>query len=272
MSEYVLKIKCKDEKGLIYKISKLVFESNLNITSNNEFVDQEFFFYLATLSGEIDKEGLKKELEGCLRDAEISLEKKRPKEIAILATRESHCLGSLLIAHEAGELNANIKLVMANREDLKSLVERFNIPFIFVNESSKEDREKTILKHLSSYSLEYIVLAKYMQILSPNFVDMYKGKIINIHHSFLPAFIGAKPYLQAFERGVKIIGATAHFVTSELDAGPIIYQDIIAVNHAQDALSLQRSGRSVETVALLRACDKVFDDRVFINGNKTIVF
>jgi formyltetrahydrofolate deformylase len=157
----------------------------------------------------------------------------RKKDIVVMATKESHSLGDILIKNYSGELNANILAVIANHDTLRELVEKFNIPFHFITaeNKSRSEHEKEVLKTLSNYKLDYIVLAKYMRILSSDFVKEYEGKIVNIHHSFLPAFIGANPYKQAFNRGVKIIGATAHFVNDNLDEGPIIHQDVIRVNH-----------------------------------------
>ena len=192
-----------------------------------------------------------------------------------MATKEPHALGDILIRYCDKELDANILAVIANRDNLKSLVKRFNIPFIYINADglSREEHEALILKELSKYkNIDYIVLAKYMRILTPNFVKKYEGKIINIHHSFLPAFIGANPYKQAYERGVKIIGATAHFVTNDLDEGPIIAQDVIPVNHRYSWKDMQQAGRDVEKIVLARALKLVLEDRVFITNNKTVVF
>ncbi|HGZ70539.1 MAG TPA: formyltetrahydrofolate deformylase, partial [Nitratifractor sp.] len=192
----------------------------------------------------------------------------------LMVTKESHALGDLLIRHVDGELEANIIAVIGNRENLRDLVERFDIPFICISAEgkSREEHEALVLEELAKYSFDYIVLAKYMRILTPSFVEHYPGKIINIHHSFLPAFIGANPYKQAYERGVKIIGATAHFVTNDLDEGPIIAQDVISVNHRFDWKDMQRAGRDVEKVVLSRALKLVLEDRVFVYNNKTVVF
>ena len=164
--------------------------------------------------------------------------------------------------------------MIANREVLRGLVERFDIPFVYIPADglSREEHEAKVMEELEKYDFDVIVLAKYMRILTPAFVARYPGKILNIHHSFLPAFIGANPYKQAYERGVKIIGATAHFVTDDLDEGPIIAQDVIPVNHRFDWRDMQRAGRDVEKVVLSRALNLVLNDRVFIHGNKTIVF
>jgi formyltetrahydrofolate deformylase len=173
-----------------------------------------------------------------------------------------------------GDLGADIECVIANHDTLRDLVERFDIPFHYIpaEDMSREDHEDKVMQQIDQYEFDYIVLAKYMRILTPNFVKAYPQQIINIHHSFLPAFIGANPYKQAYERGVKIIGATAHFVTDDLDEGPIIPQDVIPVNHRFSWKDMQRAGRDGEKIVLSRALSLVLQDRVFVNGNKTVIF
>jgi len=270
-------ISCDDSKGLVYRVSKVFFEFDLNIDSNREFVDKEKgkFFMRSVVTGEFDA----KELENTLKEvvpngASVRVITPNRKKIIIMATKESHALGDILIRHADGELEADICAVVANRDTLSDLVNRFDIPFIYIPADglSREEHEAKVLDELKRYQFDYIVLAKYMRILTSNFVSKYPGRIINIHHSFLPAFIGANPYKQAYERGVKIIGATAHFVTDDLDEGPIIAQDVIPVNHRFDWRDMQRAGRDVEKVVLSRALNLVLNDRVFIHGNKTIVF
>jgi formyltetrahydrofolate deformylase len=192
----------------------------------------------------------------------------------LLATKESHALGDILIRYMDGDLGADIECVIANHDTLRDLVERFDIPFhhIPAEDMSREDHEAKVMQQIDQYEFDYIVLAKYMRILTPDFVKAYPQKIINIHHSFLPAFIGANPYKQAYERGVKIIGATAHFVTDDLDEGPIIAQDVIPVNHRFSWKDMQRAGRDGEKIVLSRALSLVLQDRVFVNGNKTVIF
>ncbi len=206
--------------------------------------------------------------------ASIALKREAKKSLVILATKENHCLGDLLLRQESGELNAQIKAVIANRNDLASLVERFNIPFFWVDSDgvSREAHEARLREIIDKFSPDLLALAKYMRILSPEFVEAYAGRIINIHHSFLPAFVGANPYKQAHKRGVKIIGATAHFVTNALDEGPIIAQDIIHINHTYSWRDMQKAGRDVEKAVFAHALDLVLNDRVFVSGNKTIVF
>jgi len=270
-------IDCDDEKGLVYKISKLFFDKNLNIESNQEFVDDETnrFFMRTVVSGDFDPSSLQKELVVVLpKNSNIKVIMPQKKKIVIMATKESHALGDILIRHQDDELDAEIVAVVANHDTLQQLVRRFDIPFFHVSAEgiSREDHEEVVINLLKGFEFDYIVLAKYMRILTSNFVSNFAGKIINIHHSFLPAFIGANPYKQAFQRGVKIIGATAHFVTNDLDEGPIISQDVIPVNHRFDWMDMQRAGRDVEKIVLSRALNLVLSDRIFVNGNKTIVF
>ncbi len=270
-------IDCNDQKGLVYRVSKVFYEHDLNIISNREFVDKEdqHFFMRSVVAGDFDAKSLEntlnKELGG---RADVKVITPAKKNIILMVTKESHALGDLLIRYIDGELEANIVAVIGNRDNLKSLVERFGIPFITISADgiSREEHEDLVLHELAKYSFDYIVLAKYMRILTPKFVAAYEGKIINIHHSFLPAFIGANPYKQAYNRGVKIIGATAHFVTNDLDEGPIIAQDVISVNHRFDWKDMQRAGRDVEKIVLSRALKLVLEDRVFVHKNKTVVF
>ena len=270
-------IDCNDQKGLVYSISGVFYRNNLSIDSNREFVDKESnkFFMRSVVTGDFDPQELQNELTKAAPDsANIRVVVPKRKKILLMATRESHALGDILIRHADGELEADIEAVIANRDVLRKLTERFDIPFVYIPSDglSREEHESRVVAEMEKYSFDYIVLAKYMRILTSGFVSAYPGKIINIHHSFLPAFIGANPYKQAYERGVKIIGATAHFVTDDLDEGPIIAQDVIPVNHRFDWKDMQRAGRDVEKVVLSRALSLVLNDRVFIHGNKTIVF
>ncbi len=270
-------IDCNDERGLVYRISKVFYDYGLNIDSNREFVDKEAgkFFMRSVVTGDFDEERLQEDLRTMVPEgANVRVITPRRKKIVLMATKESHALGDILIRHADGELEADIEAVIANREVLRGLVERFDIPFVYIPADglSREEHEAKVIEELEKYDFDVIVLAKYMRILTPAFVARYPGRILNIHHSFLPAFVGANPYKQAYERGVKIIGATAHFVTDDLDEGPIIAQDVIPVNHRYDWRDMQRAGRDVEKVVLSRALNLVLNDRVFIHGNKTIVF
>lgn len=276
MKEYILLIDTSDEKGLVYNISKVLFANNLNIEQNTEFVDKETqkFFMRSVLSGELNEKLLLKELKEVLPDNScIRLNIKSKKDIVILATKESHVLGDLLIKYIDGELNANIKAVIANHEYLRPLVEKFDIPFVCISaeDMQRETHEDFLIEEIKKYEPEIIVLAKYMRILTPKFVETFEKKILNIHHSFLPAFIGANPYKQAHHRGVKIIGATAHYVTNDLDEGPIISQDILRVDHTLSWQDMRKSGKNVEKVVLSNALDLLLDDKVFVFNNKTVI-
>lgn len=278
MKKYRVLIDCPDEKGLVYKISSIFFKYDLNILSNSEFVDAEknLFFMRSVVEGFIDGNDLEKELDEILpHNAQLRIIAPEKKNIVLMATKESHALGDLLIRYEAGELDANILGVVSNYDLLKPLVEKFDIPFFTVSHEglSREEHEQKVLACLANFGkLDYIVLAKYMRILTPAFVEAYHDCIINIHHSFLPAFIGANPYKQAYERGVKIIGATAHFVNNDLDEGPIIAQDVKHVDHAYNWQGLQRLGRDIEKIVLSRAVKLALEDRIFVYGNKTVIF
>lgn len=276
MMNFILKITCKDEKGLVHKISDVLLKNNLNIVKNDEFVDREklLFFMRTEVSGIADPQKVMDQIKNQLGDCNIELSKNKPKNIVIFVTKEHHCLSDLLIRNHFKDLNFNILAVIGNYESLKDMTEKFDVPFHYIptENTTREEHEIQIMQTLKNYEFDYLVLAKFMRILSTGFVEEFKGRIVNIHHSFLPAFIGANPYRQAFERGVKIIGATAHFVTDDLDEGPIIYQDIIKVSHSKTAKGLANLGRDVERNVLANALKLVFEDKVFIDGNKTIIF
>ena len=275
--DYILKIDCNDEKGLILRVSEIVFKHGLNYVSTSECVDHENsrFYMRAVVVGQVNTIEFQNTLSAYLpSDSVIFFESIKKKDIVILATKENHCLGDLLIKHSSKDLNANILAIIANHDTLRPLSDKFDIPFTCISTDGLDRvaHEQLVLKELEKYKFDYMVLAKYMRILSPDFVKRYPKKIINIHHSFLPAFIGANPYKQAYERGVKIIGATAHFVTDDLDEGPIITQDVIRVNHEMNWKDMQKAGRDVEKVVLSNALELVFDERVFVYDNKTVIF
>ncbi|QDA58646.1 formyltetrahydrofolate deformylase [Hymenobacter jejuensis] len=277
MTNHTLLIHCPDRKGLIYAITQVVFQNGLNIISNGEFVDKEnnHFFMRAEVSGDIDREKVLRELHSALPEQVfVELLPHQKKSIVILVTKEHHCLGDLLLREQYNDLNATIRAVIGNYTTLQPLTEKFNIPFHYISHEHKtrEEHDAQIRETINQYKPDYLVLAKYMRVLSPDFVKRFSGRIINIHHSFLPAFIGANPYRQAYERGVKIIGATAHFVNSDLDEGPIIAQNVIQVNHTQNAQDMAQSGRDVEKIVLAQALKLVLADKVFVSNNKTIIF
>ncbi len=275
---YRVLIDCRDEKGLVYKVSKTFFDFGLNVEKNREFVDAQNgkFFMRSEVSGKFDPSALEAELKLVLpQNATIRLVEPRPKRVVLMVTKESHCLGDILIRHEAGELEAQIVGVVSNYDILKGLVEKFDIPYICVNHEGlqRAEHEELILEALGSFGkIDYIVLAKYMRILTPEFVSSFDEKIINIHHSFLPAFIGANPYKQAYDRGVKVIGATAHFVNNNLDEGPIIAQGTIPIDHAMDWKQMQSAGRDVEKIVLAKALKLALEDKIFVYANKTVIF
>lgn len=276
MVTHILMVHCDDERGLIFRITGVINKNNLNIVSNDEFVERNMnqFFMRTEFSGEFNRENFLAELTTLLpKDATVKLVENRKKDIVIMATKEYHCLGHLLLRHHFNDLNANVLAVISNYSNLEELTKKFKVPFYCVDHTdiSREEHEEEILKILGNYNPEFIVLAKYMRVLTPKLVTLYNNRIINIHHSFLPAFIGANPYLQAFERGVKIIGATAHFVNNELDEGPIISQNVIPVNHSYDAKEMARTGKDVERIVLADALKLVCEERVFVYKNRTII-
>ncbi|ABZ77535.1 formyltetrahydrofolate deformylase [Shewanella halifaxensis HAW-EB4] len=277
MQRKVLITDCADAPGLITKITRVCFEHGLNITKNSEFVDHAHgrFFMRTELEGSFEEELLLNKLQSVLPEKNhTKLVDAGKKRIVIMVTKEAHCLGDILIKSYSGALNVEIAAVIGNYDTLKPLVEKFDIPFhgISHQELSRSEHEEAMQKAITAYDPDYIVLAKYMRILTPEFVRQYQSKMINIHHSFLPAFVGAAPYKQAWERGVKIIGATAHFVTDSLDEGPIIKQDVIPVDHSFSAEELVRCGRDVEKSVLSKALHLVINEEVIVYGNKTVVF
>lgn len=278
MSQYRVLIDANDEKGLVHKVSSVFYKYDLNILSNSEFVDKESnkFFMRSVVDGNVDKVELMSSIKEVIpATSSVKVIEPKKKNIIIMATKEMHALGDILIRHEAGELEANILAVISNYNTLESLVSKFDIPYITVSHEGLERpaHENKIIEAINQYKdVDYIVLAKYMRILTPRFIETFEDKIINIHHSFLPAFIGANPYKQAYDRGVKIIGATAHFVNNNLDEGPIIAQEVIRINHAYGWKDMQRSGKDVEKVVLSRALKLALEDRIFVYANKTVIF
>ena len=277
MPDRIILIDCPDKKGLIYNIMKVIYDHQLNVTSNQEFVDRVSgtFFMRTVVEGNGWSDTIEDELNRVLpgkASVRISVMAKKP--IVVLATKEPHCLGEILLKNRYGELQSDVKAVVSNYDVLRPLAESFGIPFyhVPVEGLSREQHEEKVLEKIQLYKPEYLVLAKYMRIFSPEFVHKFPNRIINIHHSFLPAFIGASPYKQAYNRGVKIIGATAHYVTKELDEGPIIAQDVLPVNHSYTAEGMAQAGQDVEKNVLTRALKLVLEKRVFIYKHKTILF
>ncbi|MEI6858586.1 MAG: formyltetrahydrofolate deformylase [Shewanella sp.] len=277
MEQKVLITDCADAQGLITKITGVCFKHHLNIIKNSEFVDnsQGRFFMRTELEGVFDDSLILSDLSEVLpHSSHVKLVSSGMKRIVIMVTKEAHCLGDILMKAYYGGLDVEIAGIVSNYETLKPLADKFNIPFHFISHQNitRPEHEKVMNQVIEGYQPDYVVLAKFMRILTPEFVEKYPNRIINIHHSFLPAFIGASPYRQAWERGVKIIGATAHFVNNCLDEGPIIKQDVIHVDHSFSAEDLARNGRDVEKSVLSKALHLVLHEDVIVYGNKTVVF
>jgi formyltetrahydrofolate deformylase len=276
-----LTVSCPDRKGLISALSSFISMHDGNILSADQYVSEGGTFFMR-LEIEGDGFGLARdEFAGAFRplarrhgmDWRVS-HTDTPKRMAILVSRYDHCLTDLLWRWDAGELDAEIPLVVSNHPDLASRAESYGIPFhhVPVTKETKPEQESEVLDHLSENRVDVVVLARYMQILTPEFVSAYRDRLINIHHSFLPAFAGADPYRRAHERGVKTIGATAHYVSEELDAGPIIHQDVAHVSHRDTVDDLVRLGREVERRVLARAVRLHLEDRILVDGGRTVVF
>lgn len=273
----VIVIQCKDRVGLVAAITGVLAKAAINIVSMREHVDtvDNRFFVRIVAEGNSNAELLQQQFQAVLpEDADIKVNPIPEKKIIVFVTKEYHCLSDILIRNHFKTLNASVQCVIGNHSTLQNICERFDIPFHLVSHEQKEktDFENELVNIISQYKADYLVLAKFMRILSPGFIKKFAGQIINIHHSFLPAFIGANPYKQAFERGVKLIGATAHFVTDDLDEGPIIAQQIIPVNHSFTAVDMVKAGKEIETAVLAKTLHLVLNDKVFVYRNKTVVF
>ena len=272
----VLLVECDDRTGLIHAVTGVLSRHGLNIVANDEFVDTGSgrFFMRTRTEGEADAPRIEAELLAVLPSfATVRFAPVEKRRIVVLATKEYHCLGDLLLRHAHDDLGATIQAVVGNHAVLGPLADRFGVPFHLVSHEglSREEHEGAVLAVLDRYDPEFVVLAKYMRVVSPAFIARFPRRMVNIHHSFLPAFAGSSPYRQAAERGVKIIGATAHFVTDALDEGPIIAQSVIPVDHTDTAEEMARAGRDVEKIVLAQALRLVFEDRVFLSGNRTVI-
>ena len=276
----IVLVDCPDEVGLIHRITGVRQDRGLNIESNPEFVDAttRHFVFRAEVTQAALPEAAGPLTAGLARvlpvTARIRVTRVDRRPIVVCATREPHCVGELLLLDAIGELPGRIAAVISNHDLLRGLVERFGVPFhhVAVVGDDRGVHEAALAAAIDAHAPEYVVLARYMRVLSDAFIDRYRDRIINIHHSFLPAFAGASPYRQAFARGVKLIGATAHFVTAELDAGPIIAQDVIPVDHAFTPERMAQAGSDVEKLVLARAVRLVLEERVFLHGGRTVVF
>ena len=277
-----LLISCPDRPGVVAAVSHFLFDRGANIIHSDQHSTEHgggtFFmrteFQLADLANSNDLEHAFKAVAGRFGMDWRLAYAARPKRLAVFVSRADHALLELLWQHQAGDLAADIVLVISNHTNNAELVQRQGIPFfhIPITPETKPDAEKRELALLQEHAVDTIVLARYMQVLSSNVLSQYPARIINIHHGFLPAFMGANPYQAAYDRGVKLIGATAHYVTEDLDAGPIIEQDVMRIDHRHDTDDLRRLGRYIERVVLARAVGWHVEDRVLLHGNKTIVF
>ncbi|KON66779.1 formyltetrahydrofolate deformylase [Peribacillus butanolivorans] len=276
-------IKCPDQPGIVATVTAFLKEHGANIVELSQYsMNPEGGTFFTRI--EFDCPGLKEKA----LDMEVSFQEISTKfsmqwtfnyvsdlkRTAIFVSKEPHCLLELLWEWQSGDLLADIALVISNHEDTRQIVESMNIPFYYIpaNKDIRREVEAQQLKLLEEFNVDLIVLARYMQILTPDFVAAHPNKIINIHHSFLPAFIGARPYERAYNRGVKLIGATSHYVTNDLDEGPIIEQDIERVDHRDSAEDMKKVGRSAERRVLARAVKWHLEDRVLVHENKTVVF
>jgi formyltetrahydrofolate deformylase len=277
--DLIASLQCADQPGIVHAMTSAVLACGGNIIENQQFTDPTTNTFVMRTRFETAQglEGAKKTLNDGLSKFSPSLHirptEQKPRAL-VLVTKESHCLRDLLYLEELGELNIEIPLVVSNREELRSLVESHGHKFLYlpITAETKISQEAEILKTIEELKIDFVVLARYMQILSAEFCNKLPSKIINIHHSFLPGFKGAKPYHQAHERGVKIIGASAHFVTSDLDEGPIIEQDVAHVTHVASPEELIAIGRDIERRVLAKAVKFYADDKVFIVGKRTVVF
>ena len=275
--DLIVTLQCKDQPGIVHAMTTAVLAARGNIIENQQFTDPttQDFVMRTRFESEIELAKVREILESGLGQFKPKLSLRsvaKQKKALILVTKESHCLRDLLYLQELGELPVEIPAVVSNHSDLKTLVESHGIKFIDQSKLAKADAEAEISKLVIELEIDLVVLARYMQILTKEFCEKMSGRIINIHHSFLPGFKGAKPYHQAHARGVKIIGATAHFVTPDLDEGPIIDQDVAHVTHASTPEDLIATGRDIERRVLSRAVRDFAEDRIFIVGDKTVVF
>ena len=275
-------IQGKDTKGIIATITNWIFDNGGNIVYLDQHTDPvENMFFMRIrwdmTNFQVRREDLDAEFsQVCWRlgMAHRLFFSDRKRSVAILVSKQGHCLLDLLYRWRSGHLDIDIPCIISNHEDLQDMAGYYNIPYHFlpVTKETKREQEDQVIEILKREHTDTVVLARYMQILTPKLVQSYRNSIINIHHSFLPAFIGADPYMQAFKRGVKIIGATSHYVTEDLDQGPIIYQDVVSVTHRDNIETLKRKGQDIEKMVLARAVALHVENRVLIHNGKTVVF
>jgi len=277
-----LLVSCPDQRGLVARLSQLLYSHGANILDADQHTDAEAGIFFQRIH--FDREELNCELSQLeIALAETSLEldltwqlsdDARIKRMALFVSRDDHCLYDLLLRHRAGEFRCEIPLILSNHAHLEPVAQQFGISFhaFPITPETRDEQERAEIDLLGAHDIDLVVLARYMQILSEDFIARFPARIINIHHSFLPAFSGGRPYHQAHVRGVKLIGATAHYATAELDEGPIIEQDVIRSSHRDPVSELTRKGRDVERLVLSRAVRWHLEDRILIYGNKTVVF
>ena len=283
-SEFIFTLSCPDTSGIVAEVAGFMAKSNLTIKESNQFGDSEtnsFFMRVKALSingnDKIDINDIRNNFKLIAKKRKMEFNIYNANEvpkIIIMVSKFDHCLVDLLYRVKIGELKAKIVAIISNHSDTEMLANSYGIPFhyIKVTNENKKSAENALEQLITKYNAEAIILARYMQILSKEISDKYSSKIINIHHSFLPSFKGASPYKQAYKRGVKLIGATAHFVTSDLDEGPIIEQDVARVTHVTSSSDMVAAGRDVVRIVLFRAVKYFIERRVLLNKNKTIVF
>ncbi|MBK9224292.1 MAG: formyltetrahydrofolate deformylase [Flavobacterium sp.] len=283
MRNITILIHCEDQKGIIAAVTNFILKVEGNITYIDQHVDVDQNVFFMRLECELmnenwNAESIKLDFQQSIaKDFNMSWQlynKDQKPRMALFVSKYEHCLFDILGRYSAGELSLEIPLIISNHEDLKPIAERFNIPFYHVpfSKENKEEGEKRHIELLQKHEIDFIVLARYMQIITPNLIGLYKNQIINIHHSFLPAFPGAKPYHSAFKRGVKIIGATSHYVTEELDEGPIIEQDITRVSHSHSIEDFIMKGKDLERIVLSRAIKLHAERKTMVYSNKTVIF
>ena len=276
----IILLSCPDQQGLVASISQFLYKNKGNIIQADQHTDMEshmFYFRVEwEISGfKLSKSQTRTQFEKLAKKYQMKWQifyPKDPTNIAIFVSKETHCLHDLLSRHDEGDLACNIPLIVSNHLEARSVAKKFGIHFEYFTDPKKLKSEEKIFKLLKHYHINTIVLARYMQILSARYIERYPNQIINIHHSFLPAFIGASPYAQAYERGVKIIGATSHYVTEKLDQGPIIEQDVIRINHRDTTQDLKRKGKDLEKIVLARALRFHLERRTLLHQNKTLIF
>ena len=282
MKYVIFLIQCPDQKGLVSRISTFFYEKSFNILHCQQYTDIAQNQYFMRLKLDLDclrssRKDLEREFEefGIPLDLEWSIHySDHPQRVAILVTKSPHCLYDLLLRQQEGEISCEIPVVISNHPELESVANKFRIPFYCFPTShrDKSQQELQVRKLLKQHHIDLVVLARYMQILSEEFVEEYEQRIVNIHHSFLPAFKGQNPYQQAYDRGVKMIGATAHYVTAELDEGPVIEQGVESVTHEHSIEDLKQIGRDIERMVLARAVKAHLEHRIIVSKRRTIVF